>query len=109
MLNYFTLNNLRELIQQLLDIACVWALVYYCLKIVKNNSRTIQIFKGVLLIVIVRSAASFLGLHTVANLADSIMNWGVVAVIIIFQPEIRSILEKIGKTNVFSRISTDNQ
>lgn len=106
MLNYFTLNNLRELIQQLLDIACVWALVYYCLKIVKNNSRTIQIFKGVLLIVIVRSAASFLGLHTVANLADSIMNWGVVAVIIIFQPEIRSILEKIGKTNVFSRIST---
>ena len=29
MLNYFTLNNLRELIQQLLDIACVWALVYY--------------------------------------------------------------------------------
>lgn len=106
MLNYFTLNNLRELIQQLLDIACVWALVYYCLKIVKNNSRTIQIFKGVLLIVIIRSAASFLGLHTVANLADSIMNWGVVAVIIIFQPEIRSILEKIGKTNVFSRIST---
>ena len=82
MLNYFTLNNLRELIQQLLDIACVWALVYYCLKIVKNNSRTIQIFKGVLLIVIIRSAASFLGLHTVANLADSIMNWGVVAVII---------------------------
>ena len=61
MLNYFTLNNLRELIQQLLDIACVWALVYYCLKIVKNNSRTIQIFKGVLLIVIIRSAASFLG------------------------------------------------
>ena len=106
MLNYFTLNNLRELIQQLLDIACVWALVYYCLKIVKNNSRTIQIFKGVLLIVIIRSAASFLGLHTVANLADSIMNWGVVAIIIIFQPEIRSILEKIGKTSVFSGIST---
>ena len=45
MLNYFTLTNLRELIQQLLDIACVWALVYYCLKI-ENNSRTIQIFKG---------------------------------------------------------------
>lgn len=106
MLNYFTLNNLRTLIQQLLDIACVWALVYYCLKIVKNNSRTIQIFKGILLIVIIRSAASFFGLHTVATLADSIMNWGVVAVIIIFQPEIRSILERIGKTNVFSRIST---
>ncbi len=46
MLNYFTLTNLRELIQQLLDIACVWALVYYCLKIVKNNSRTIRYSRG---------------------------------------------------------------
>lgn len=106
MFSYFTLNNLQTLLQQLLDIACVWAVVYYCLRIVKNNSRTIQIFKGVLLIVIIRFAASLLGLHTVANLADSIMNWGVIAIIIIFQPEIRNILEKIGKTSVFSRIST---
>lgn len=106
MLNYFTLSNLGTILLQLVDIACVWALVYYCLKIVKNNSRTIQIFKGVLLIVIIRTGANILGLHTVANLADSIMNWGVVAIIIIFQPEIRSILERIGKTNVFSRIST---
>ncbi len=106
MLNYFTLSNLGTILLQLLDLACVWALVYYCLKIVKNNSRTIQIFKGVLLIIIIRTGANILGLHTVANLADSIMNWGVVAIIIIFQPEIRSILEKIGKTNVFSRIST---
>ena len=106
MFSYFTLNNLWTLLQQLLDIACVWAVVYYCLRIVKNNSRTIQIFKGVLLIIIIRFAASILGLHTVANLADSIMNWGVIAIIIIFQPEIRNILEKIGKTSVFSRIST---
>lgn len=106
MLNVFTLSNLGTILLQLVDIACVWALVYYCLKIVKNNSRTIQIFKGVLLIVIIRTGANILGLHTVANLADSIMNWGVVAIIIIFQPEIRSILERIGKTNVFSRIST---
>lgn len=106
MFTYFTLDNLWKLIQQLLDIGCVWALLYYCMKIVKNNSRTIQIFKGVLLILIIRNCASFIGLHTIANLADSIMNWGVVALFVIFQPEIRSILEKIGKANVFSRIST---
>lgn len=106
MFSYFTINNLWTLVQQLLDIACVWAVVYYCLRIVKNNSRTIQIFKGVLLIVIIRFAASIIGLHTVADLADSIMNWGVIAIVIIFQPEIRNILEKIGKSSVFSRIST---
>lgn len=106
MFNYFTLANLWTLIRQILDIICVWAVVYYCMKIVKNNSRTIQIFKGVLLIVIVRALASGLGLGTIANLADSIMSWGVVAIIIIFQPEIRNILEKIGETNLFSRMST---
>lgn len=106
MFSYFTLDNLWTLLWQMVDIGCVWALVYYCLRIVKNNSRTIQIFKGVLLIVIIRFVATKVGLHTIASLADSIMNWGVVAIIIIFQPEIRSILEKIGETSVFSGIST---
>ena len=34
------------------------------------------------------------------------MNWGFLAIIIIFQPEIRSVLERMGKTNVFSRMTT---
>lgn len=106
MLNYLTWNNFIVLLQQVVDILCVWALVYYVLKIVKNNSRTIQIFKGVLLVIIVRAAASLFGLNTIATIADTVMSWGVVAFIVIFQPEIRSILEKIGKTSVFSHITS---
>lgn len=106
MLDYFTLSNFMKLIQQIVDVLCVWAVVYYCLKIVKNNSRTIQIFKGILLIIIVKTLAGVFGLHTIENLAGSIMTWGVVAIIVIFQPEIRNILEKIGQTSLFSRIST---
>ena len=93
MLNYLTLHNVGVIIQQIIDICVVWALVYYCLKIVKNNSRTIQIFKGILVVLIVRGAAGLFGLNTVAMIADTIMSWGVVAIIIIFQPEIRSVLE----------------
>lgn len=106
MFKYLTLSNLITILKQLVDIGCVWILLYYLLKIVKNNSRTIQIFKGILVVVIARYLAAFCGLHTIETLADSIMNWGIIAIIIIFQPEIRNILEKIGKTNVFSRIST---
>lgn len=106
MFKYLTLNNLLTIIKQLADIGVVWLLFYYLLKIVKNNSRTIQIFKGILVVVIAQWLAGFLGLHTVETLAASIMNWGLLAIIIIFQPEIRNILEKIGKTNVFSPIST---
>ena len=106
MLNYLTLHNVWVLIQQVIDICVVWALVYYLLKIVKNNSRTIQIFKGILVVLIVRGAASLFGLNTVAGITDIIMNWGVVALIVIFQPEIRSMLEKLGKTSVFSPVSS---
>lgn len=106
MFDYLTLNNLLTLGRTILDIGIVWILVYYCLKIVKNNSRTIQIFKGILLVVLIRALAVFLGLKTVEFLADIFVNWGVLAVIIIFQPEIRSLLEKLGKTSVFSRLST---
>ena len=70
-MSYFTLNNLWVLIRQLADIACVWALVYYCLKIVKNNSRTIQIFKGILLVIIVKAIATYLELNTIAAMTTS--------------------------------------
>lgn len=106
MFDYFTLSNLWQFIRIILDITLVWVVFYYCLKIVKNNSRTIQIFKGILLIMIVKGLANFIGLATIEYLADLFVQWGAIAVIIIFQPEIRSLLERLGKTNVFSRIST---
>lgn len=106
MLGYFSFTNILNLIQSLLDIIVLWALVYYLLKIVKNNSRTIQIFKGVLLIICIYAFSSFIGLHTVSSLSETIMTWGVLGLIVIFQPEIRSLLEKVGKSNVFSSIST---
>ncbi len=106
MFDYITTSNLIQLIQIIADIGCVWIVIYYCLKIVKNNSRTIQIFKGILLVVLIKGVATLFGLSTVEYLADIFVNWGILAFIIIFQPEIRSLLEKLGKTSVFSRIST---
>lgn len=106
MFDYITLSNLIQFIKLLSNIAIVWVAFYFILKIVKNNSRTIQIFKGILLIFIIKGVASLLGLNAVEYLADLFVQYGPIAIIIIFQPEFRALLEKIGKTNVFSRIST---
>ena len=97
MLNYTTLQNMIQLARMVIDIAIITLLVYYCLKIVRNNSRTIQIFKGVLFVIFMNGVAQFFGLKTVKVVADILVQWGFLAVIIIFQPEIRSILEKLGK------------
>ncbi|MCR4950650.1 MAG: diadenylate cyclase CdaA [Solobacterium sp.] len=89
-----------------LDIFIIWLVIYYILRLVRNNSRTIQIFKGIILVVVIDALAKMLGLKTLEYLMDMFVNWGFLAVIIIFHPEIRSILERIGKSNVFSRITT---
>jgi uncharacterized protein (TIGR00159 family) len=89
-----------------IDIFVMWLVLYYAIKIVRSNSRTIQIFKGILLVLIIDGIAKLLGLKTLAYFTDIFMNWGFLAIIIIFQPEIRSLLERLGKSNVFSRITT---
>lgn len=106
MFDYFTINNVIQFIKMILNVAVVWVAFYFILKIVKNNSRTIQIFKGILLIFIIKGVAGLLGLKAMEYLADLFVQYGPIAIIIIFQPEFRALLEKIGKTNIFSRIST---
>lgn len=101
-----TLENIRTITTMFLDIFIMWLVLYYALRIVRSNSRTSQIFKGILLVIIINAIAQFLGLTTVAYFANIFINWGFLAVIIIFQPEIRSLLERLGKSNVFSRITT---
>ncbi len=102
----WSLDSFGSVIRSLADIFIVWLILYYVLRLARSNSRTTQIFKGILLVIIVDALSNLLGLKTVKYFADMFINWGFLALIIIFQPELRSMLEKLGKTNVFSRISS---
>ena len=101
-----TIQNIWEVFRIVIDIAIMWFVFYYAIKAIRNNSRTIQIFKGIIAVVVVNGLAKLLGLSTVTYFTDIFINWGLLACIIIFQPEIRALLEKIGKSNAFSRISS---
>ncbi len=101
-----TIQNIWTIFRVVIDIGIMWFLVYYAIKFVRNNSRTIQIFKGIVAILIANGIAKVLGLTTVAFFSDLFINWGILVAIIIFQPEIRGLLERIGKSNAFSRINT---
>ncbi len=101
-----TIQNIWSVFRVVVDIAIMWIVFYYAIKVIRNNSRTIQIFKGIIAVVAVNGLAKLLGLSTVTYFTDLFINWGLLACIIIFQPEIRGLLEKIGKTNAFSRISS---
>ena len=101
-----TIQNIWEVFRVVIDIAIMWFVLYYAIKAIRNNSRTIQIFKGIIAILAINGIAKLLGLSTVTYFTDIFINWGLLALIIIFQPEIRALLEKIGTSNAFSRINS---
>ncbi len=101
-----TLENIRTITIMFLDIFIMWMLLYNTIKLVQANSKTVRIFKGVLLILLADAVATMIGLKTVAYVTNIFINWGFLAFIIIFQQEIRSLLERLGKSNMFTRITT---
>lgn len=93
------LTSVYQIIISLIDIAIVAILIYATLVIVKNNVKTMRIFKGVITVIVVDLIAKLVGLTALQTITQNLINWGFLVFIIIFQPEIRSFLEKIGRTS----------
>ena len=100
------LNTVLSIITKVLDIAIVWLIFYQLLKYSRNNFKLTLIFKGVLIIVILKLLSDWLKLNTVGIILEYIISWGPLALIIIFQPEIRNVLESIGRTQLLGRHKT---
>jgi len=94
------------IIKSLIDICLVWILFYYILKNVRKNVKFSLLFKGIIAILIVKLISDYIGLTTIGLLFEYLISWGPLAIIIIFQPEIRGVLEQLGKTQLLGRHKT---
>ena len=65
-----------------------------------------MLFKGIIIIIGIKLLADYFDLVTVGLLFEYLITWGPIAIIIIFQPEIRNILEQLGKTQLLGRHKT---
>ncbi|MEG1597271.1 MAG: diadenylate cyclase CdaA [Bacilli bacterium] len=92
-----------SIIKKIIDISLVWMVFYYILKNIKNNVKLSLLFKGVIIIVILKVAADFFKLVTLGLLLEYVIMWGPLALIIIFQPEIRTVLEQLGRSQLLGR------
>lgn len=102
--NLVTWRNLTDL----LDILVVWY-VFYKLMMLVRGTKAIQLFKGVVIIVLIKVLSAWLGLHTVSWIMDQIINWGVIGIIVVFQPEIRRGLEHLGRSSLFAANKRENE
>ena len=98
-----TMSDVLTILRKIVDISLVWFIFYYILKNIKNNVKLSLIFKGVAFVIILKLISDKLGFVTVGYLLDYIIQWGPVALIIIFQPEIRTILEQLGRSQLLGR------
>lgn len=74
-----------------------------------RGTRAVQLFRGIVIIIIVKLISWYLGLGTVSWIMDQIINWGVIAIVVIFQPEIRRGLEHLGRGAVLTRNRHENE
>ena len=103
MFHYIQTYNIS--IWDVADIAIV-AYVVYRILILVRRSRTAQVAKAILLLLIVLAVASWLPLRVVYFVLSNLLTMGALALIVVFQPEIRRFLEQLGSSSLgdmFSR------
>lgn len=98
-----TITDIISILRKVADISLVWLVFYLILKNLKNNVKLSLLFKGVAFVIILKFVSDWLGFITIGVLLEYIILWGPIALIVIFQPEIRTILEQLGRNQLLGR------
>ena len=104
----FTAIGLNDIV----DIAILSFLIFHGIKLIRET-RAQQLTKGILILIGCYLLAVFFNLQTIRFLLRICFQWGFLALIIMFQPELRRVLEKVGRTslggfNFFSSSDSDD-
>lgn len=86
-----------------LDIGLVAYLIYKAIELVRET-RAEQLLKGILFLVIFYNVSIWLNLKAMSFLLVTVVQFGFVALVVLFQPELRSVLEHIGSTEMVSKL-----
>ena len=91
---------------KILDLLILWLIIYKLFKYARNNFKLTLILKGIIIIAVLKFVSDKIHLKTVGIILEYVISWGPLAVIIIFQPEIRNVLESIGRSQLLGRHKT---
>ncbi len=92
---------LKFSVVDIIDVILVALLLYYIYKLIKGTVA-INIFIGIIIIYLVWRLTTFLNMELLSSIFGGFMKVGIIALIVVFQPEIRKFLLMVGSTN-FSR------
>ena len=95
-----------QIITLIIDVVLVCYLIYAFFKLIKKT-RAMQLMKGILLLVIITVLSGILKLRILNFILTSFMTYGVIALLLIFQPELRRALEQIGSSTFTKMFGID--
>ena len=76
-----TLTSVWGIVTKIIDICIVWLMFYYILKNLKNNVKLVLIFKGIVIIILIKILSNLLNLYTIGLLLEYVIAWGPLALI----------------------------
>ena len=99
-MNY--LNSPWNIFTLIIDIVIVLFLLTKVVKILKG-SRAMQLIKGILFLILITWLSSIFNLKILNYILTTIMTYGVILLIVLFQPELRRGLEQLGSSNKWTK------
>jgi diadenylate cyclase len=96
---YMMLEYPIKLLALVIDLAIVFYLLYKLIKMIKGT-RAVQLIKGIAVLLIANVLSDFLSLNILHYILNSVVTYGVLLFIVVFQPELRKMLEQMGSTNI---------
>lgn len=94
--------GLTKYVSDAVDILIVSYVIYKLLVLIRGT-RAVQLLKGILVIVFAWVLSTFFNLQTLRWMMEQVFTFGVLVVLIIFQPELRRALEQLGRGRFFGR------
>ncbi|CAH8773164.1 diadenylate cyclase CdaA [Paenibacillus dendritiformis] len=101
-MNYFTDMTWPNMLKDVIDILVVSYIIYQLLVLIRGT-RAIQLLKGIFILVIIWAVSTWFNLYTLKWLMNQMFTFGVLALVIIFQPEMRRALEQLGRGKILGR------
>ena len=89
-------------IRDIVDILAIAILIFGLFKLIRET-RAVQLLKGILLFLIVYFISSLFGLTMLSSLLQTFFEASVIIIVIIFQPELRKLLEQMGRNNTYKK------
>jgi len=86
----------------IIDIAIVSFVIYKIIVWIKDT-RAYQLIKGIAVLIVITQVSKWLSLNVINWLLTNTLSYGVLALLIVFQPELRRALEEIGRSKIWGK------